>query len=99
MATSWVLCPLLIIENFLQRLCGATLLIFANKQDLPGALSGEEIRDVSNTYSWDYLTVGVWILIFKMLMDFMPIYDLKEGRKEGRKDYQKYVAILRTFPK
>jgi len=23
------------------------LLVFANKQDLPGALSGEEIRDVS----------------------------------------------------
>lgn len=30
-----------------QRLSGATLLVFANKQDLPGALSFEEIRDVS----------------------------------------------------
>mmetsp|Transcript_41710 Transcript_41710/g.110168 ORF Transcript_41710/g.110168 Transcript_41710/m.110168 type:complete len:185 (-) Transcript_41710:104-658(-) len=28
-----------------ERLAGATLLIFANKQDLPGALSGKEIRD------------------------------------------------------
>lgn len=31
----------------MQRLAGATLLVFANKQDLPGALSAEEIRDVS----------------------------------------------------
>lgn len=30
-----------------QRLAGATLLVFCNKQDLPGALSAEEIRDVS----------------------------------------------------
>ncbi|XP_066994143.1 ADP-ribosylation factor-like protein 2 [Anabrus simplex] len=29
-----------------ERLAGATLLVFANKQDLPGALSAEEIRDV-----------------------------------------------------
>lgn len=33
----------------LQRLSGATLLVFANKQDLPGALSFEEIRDVSDS--------------------------------------------------
>lgn len=30
----------------IKRLAGATLLIFANKQDLPGALSAEEIRQV-----------------------------------------------------
>jgi signal recognition particle receptor subunit beta len=30
-----------------QRLAGATLLVFANKQDLPGALSAEDIKDVS----------------------------------------------------
>ena len=30
-----------------QRLAGATLLVFANKQDLPGALSAQEIRQVS----------------------------------------------------
>lgn len=30
----------------LQQLAGATLLVFANKQDLPGALSPEEIRQV-----------------------------------------------------
>jgi len=29
-----------------ERLAGATLLVFANKQDLPGALSGEEIREL-----------------------------------------------------
>jgi signal recognition particle receptor subunit beta len=31
-----------------QRLAGATLLVFSNKQDLPGALLVEEIRDVSS---------------------------------------------------
>jgi ADP-ribosylation factor-like protein 2 len=30
-----------------QRLAGATLLVFSNKQDLPGALLAEEIKDVS----------------------------------------------------
>ena len=30
-----------------QRLAGATLLVFANKQDLPGAMSAEEIKTVS----------------------------------------------------
>nr|XP_018916515.1 PREDICTED: ADP-ribosylation factor-like protein 2 [Bemisia tabaci] len=29
-----------------ERLAGATLLVFTNKQDLPGALSAEEIRDL-----------------------------------------------------
>lgn len=32
---------------FPQRLAGATLLIFANKQDLPGALSSNAIQEVS----------------------------------------------------
>lgn len=31
---------------YFQRLAGATLLIFANKQDLPGALSAEDIKEV-----------------------------------------------------
>lgn len=30
-----------------ERLGGATLLVLANKQDLPGALSSQEIKDVS----------------------------------------------------
>ena len=30
-----------------QRLAGATLLVFANKQDLPGALTSQEIRQAS----------------------------------------------------
>lgn len=33
---------------YFQRLAGATLLIFANKQDLPGALSSEEIKEVNS---------------------------------------------------
>ena len=35
---------------FLQRLTGATLLVFANKQDLPGALKANEIKEVWNTF-------------------------------------------------
>ena len=31
---------------FIQKLAGATLLIFANKQDLAGALSFEDIADI-----------------------------------------------------
>lgn len=31
-----------------ERLAGATLLVFANKQDLPGAYSDQELRQVSN---------------------------------------------------
>ncbi|XP_076305791.1 ADP ribosylation factor-like 2 isoform X2 [Tachypleus tridentatus] len=42
-----------------ERLLGATLLIFANKQDLPGALPAEEIKDVleldSTTHHWRIL--------------------------------------------
>lgn len=33
-----------------ERLAGATLLVLANKQDLPGALSAQEIKDVSCTF-------------------------------------------------
>ncbi|XP_019500710.1 PREDICTED: ADP-ribosylation factor-like protein 2 isoform X1 [Hipposideros armiger] len=38
------------LQNLLveERLAGATLLIFANKQDLPGALSSNAIREVSS---------------------------------------------------
>ena len=32
----------------LQRLAGASLLVFANKQDLPGAMTAQEIRQVSS---------------------------------------------------
>lgn len=37
------------LNNLLQeeRLAGATLLVLANKQDVPGALSSKEIKDVS----------------------------------------------------
>lgn len=34
-----------------QRLTGATLLVFANKQDLPGALKAEEIKQVRKNIS------------------------------------------------
>jgi ADP-ribosylation factor-like protein 2 len=40
-----------------ERLLGATLLVFANKQDLPGALTSEEIKaslglDKIKTHHW-----------------------------------------------
>ena len=40
-----------------QRLAGATLLVFANKQDLPGALSPEDIKNVS--HRWSYRTFAL----------------------------------------
>ncbi|KAK7104668.1 ADP-ribosylation factor-like protein 2 [Littorina saxatilis] len=61
-----------------ERLAGATLLVFANKQDLPGALTSEEIRqsldlDSIKTHHWliqdcsavtgDHLLEGIdWII-------------------------------------
>lgn len=33
-----------------ERLAGATLLVLANKQDLPGALSAQDIKDVSSFF-------------------------------------------------
>ena len=43
-----------------ERLAGATLLVFANKQDLPGSLSFEEIRDILDlksikTHHWQII--------------------------------------------
>jgi len=43
-----------------ERLAGATLLVFANKQDLPGALSADEIKDALDldsisTHHWSIL--------------------------------------------
>lgn len=40
-----------------ERLAGATLLVLANKQDLPGALSAQEIKEVSFFFK-DYFVVG-----------------------------------------
>lgn len=43
-----------------ERLAGASLLILANKQDLPGSLSVEEIKQVRNFRCWavtDYLSI------------------------------------------
>ena len=36
----------LMLFVYIQRLAGATLLVFANKQDVPGAMSSEEIKQV-----------------------------------------------------
>ncbi|XP_053416977.1 ADP-ribosylation factor-like protein 2 isoform X3 [Nycticebus coucang] len=39
-----------------ERLAGATLLIFANKQDLPGALSSNAIREMAKQAQRNYVT-------------------------------------------
>lgn len=36
-----------------ERLAGATLLVLANKQDVPGALSSKDIKDVSHNFHSD----------------------------------------------
>ena len=41
----------------LQRLAGATLLVFANKQDLPGAMTADEIKEVLCFTLIDYTPV------------------------------------------
>jgi len=43
-----------------ERLLGATLLVFANKQDLPGALSVEEIKEILGL---EKITTHHWIII------------------------------------
>lgn len=42
----------------MQRLAGATLLVFANKQDLPGALSKEAIREVRLSINLSYMVIA-----------------------------------------
>ncbi|MCD7470209.1 ADP-ribosylation factor-like protein 2 [Datura stramonium] len=48
----YVLCPSLFFSPW-QRLSGASLLIFANKQDIQGALSPDEIAKVLNLEAMD----------------------------------------------
>ena len=47
----------------LQRLLGATLLVFANKQDLPGALTAAEIKEVGKSqlsiFDFDFHESGI----------------------------------------
>ncbi|KAL5008617.1 hypothetical protein ScPMuIL_014198 [Solemya velum] len=43
-----------------ERLSGATLLVFANKQDLPGALSSEEIKEALNL---DMIKTHHWLIL------------------------------------
>ena len=43
-----------------ERLAGATLLVFANKQDLPGALEPKEIREVLEL---DNIKTHHWIIL------------------------------------
>ncbi|XP_055377621.1 ADP-ribosylation factor-like protein 2 [Condylostylus longicornis] len=43
-----------------ERLAGATLLVLANKQDLPGALSSQEIKEILNL---DAIVTHHWIVV------------------------------------
>lgn len=46
------------VLSSMQRLAGATLLVFANKQDLPGALSKEAIREVRLSINLHYMVIA-----------------------------------------
>uniref|UniRef100_A0A671E1M1 ADP-ribosylation factor-like protein 2 n=1 Tax=Rhinolophus ferrumequinum TaxID=59479 RepID=A0A671E1M1_RHIFE len=66
------------LQNLLveERLAGATLLIFANKQDLPGALSSNAIREpllCGRTYSGHWDSSGI-----------VEPHSLEEGRAANR---------------
>ena len=60
---------------FTQRLAGATLLVFANKQDLPGALSAEEIRDVSILTYRSYYFFDIVLVRMSILFQLVSIED------------------------
>jgi len=55
-----------------ERLAGATLLVFANKQDIPGALSSDEIRkilDLDNIVTHHVVIVGCSAMTGEKLID------------------------------
>lgn len=64
------------LNNLLQeeRLAGATLLVLANKQDAPGALSSKDIKDVcfhfDATYSKQVHILDEFIALIAMLISF-----------------------------
>jgi ADP-ribosylation factor-like protein 2 len=49
-----------ILKNNKKRLSGATLLIFANKQDIAGALTSEEIKDLLDL---DKIVTHHWVIV------------------------------------
>lgn len=50
---------------FRQRLAGASLLILANKQDLPGALTAEQIREVG-LVPWPVALSHRWLQVLEL---------------------------------
>eukprot|EP00918_Siedleckia_nematoides_P029179 GHVU01062845.1.p1 GENE.GHVU01062845.1~~GHVU01062845.1.p1 ORF type:complete len:185 (+),score=23.48 GHVU01062845.1:270-824(+) len=57
-----------------ERLAGATLLVFANKQDLPGALSAEDIKkalELDNIKTHHWLIIGCSAVTGEHLLDGM----------------------------
>lgn len=46
-----------------ERLAGATLLVLANKQDLPGSLTSNEIKDVSEQVVDDFPSFQIFQLV------------------------------------
>lgn len=47
-----------------ERLAGATLLVLCNKQDLPGALSAQEIKDVRTIHQYTLLYINLYLFLF-----------------------------------
>ena len=53
----WLLLIGFFCTIFLQRLSGASLLIFANKQDIQGSLSPDEIAKVRNLHLFEFQSI------------------------------------------
>ena len=59
-----------------ERLLGATLLVFANKQDLPGALSAEEIQNVRKLFLMNTPQHPVVMQKYKGMKNYPPFISI-----------------------
>jgi hypothetical protein len=67
-------------------LAGATLLVFANKQDLPGALSSEEIRDVR-------VCLWPWNIYYELVNNLFRVLVCKFNSKSSNFPcFKKYLS-------
>ena len=60
--------------SYFQRLAGATLLVFANKQDLPESLSAQQIKDVRNGINFQLCQVYNLILFQILDLDSLKTH-------------------------
>lgn len=87
-----------------ERLAGCTLLVFANKQDLPGALSSKEIKDVSINLNFLNLLIVLHYITYKSVAwnDFL-IKGCNENKYKGQNEFslilKLYLNLSKLFPK